>query len=123
MGKETLVKGEIEVDFSGDVRALVDFNREALTEFVNRFVKKYGEEREIFDISIYLKKLDTTYLNRPLVFCNIAANTEFGLATATSTGWGLKQSIRQGLRTLILEVHKLGEKDLFGEYASNEVLA
>lgn len=109
--------GRIEVEFSGEFRDFVDFNRDALKEYTTNFIRRYGEEKEIFDVSIYLKKFEASYFGRPLVFCSLAANTEFGLVSTSSTGWGLKQALRQGLKGMLLEIHKLNERELYGQYA------
>ena len=111
-------EGEIDVNFSGEFRDIVEFNRTALAEYITRFIKKYGEEKEIYDISVYIKKFEADYFGKPLIFCSLAANTEFGLISASSTGWGLKQSIRQGMKNLLFEINKLHQKELFGNYAS-----
>ncbi len=110
-------EGGIDVDFSGEFRDLSEFNKEGLKSYIVNFLSKYGELKEIFEVSVYLKKFDATYFGKPLIFCSLAANTEFGLVSASSTGWGLKQSLRQSLKSLILDMHKLNERELYGKYS------
>jgi len=107
----------IEVEFFGDFNSLAE-NKEMLADYTNRFIKKYGEQLEIFDVSVYLRKFDANYFGKPLIFCNIAANTEFGLVSSTGTGWGLRNSLRQGLKTMLVEIQKQAETELYGEYAT-----
>lgn len=103
---------QVEVYFSGDLIELKDFNRKLMSDYVNSFIQKYGKTKEFFDVDIYLKKFEASSFGRPLIFCSIAANTEFGLLSTTSTGWGVKQSLRQGLKILMLEQNKLIEKEV-----------
>ncbi len=108
-----LKKGEIDIDFFGDFRNLVEFNKEAMSDYINRFIDKYGRRVAIYDISVYIRKFEASYIGKPLIFCNIAANTEFGLVSSTGTGWGLNQAIRQALKTTLAEVHKSLEKEIY----------
>ena len=121
MGKDSILKKQIDIDFSGDFVSLPEFNRSALTEYVDGFIKKYGEEREVFDVSIYIKKFEASHFGKQLIFCSLAANTEFGLVSSSSTGWGVKQALRQSLRTMLLEVNKLNVRQLYGQYAEASV--
>lgn len=120
MGVDTMIDGntnEIEVEFFGDLGPLTE-SKEALADYTNRFVRKYGEKLEIFDVSVYLRKFEANYFGKPLIFCNIAANTEFGLISSTGTGWGSKNSIRQGLKSMLVEIQKQAEMELYGDYAT-----
>ena len=114
---EASLMGEIEIDFSGEYRDLPEFNRSTMKEYIKSFVSRYGGEKEVFEITVYLKNFEASYFGRPLVFCSLAANTEFGLVSSSSTGWGLKQALRQGLKSLLLEVTKLNQKELYGKHA------
>ena len=113
MGEEAL----IDVEFFGDAKGLPDFDRNVLMDFVNRFVGKYGGKSEIFDVSVYFKRFEANYFGKPLIFCNIAMNTDYGLVSTTSTAWGLRQSLRQGLKSALVEAQKLGESESYGRFA------
>jgi len=107
----------VDVDFFGDLGNLSKFNKEELMNFVNRFVEKYGNKKEVFDVSVYLKRFEANYLGKPLIFCNLALNTQFGLVSATSTSWGLKQVLRDS-KNALSEMRKLSEKEAYGIYTN-----
>lgn len=117
MGVEKMVgeEGLVDVEFFGEIK---DFDRSVLGDFVNKFIDKYGNKKEIFDVSVYFKKFEANYFGKPLIFCNIAMNTGAGLISSTATGWGLRPSLRQGLKSALVEVHKAGEKEMYGQYAA-----
>ncbi len=115
--------GKIDVDFSGDFESLPDFNRKALVDYINRFIKRYKEDKDIFGVSVYIKRFEAKYLGKPLIFCNMAVDTIFGSVSAASTGWGLKQAIKQSIKSLTGEVHKIEEKEFLGVHAPTEILA
>ncbi|MBS3167527.1 hypothetical protein J4216_00175 [Candidatus Woesearchaeota archaeon] len=108
---------KMEIDFSGDFDGIPDFNRKALEKFMESFIQKYGDESEIFEISVYVKKFDSSYFGKPLVFCNFAANTSYGLVSTNMVDWGLKKAVRGCLKSLVFEINRLAERELYGEYA------
>ena len=113
--KTILKNGEIDVDFFGDFRGIIEFNRDEMSDYIKRFIDKYGRRVEIYDVSVYIRKFEASYVGKPLIFCNIAANTEFGLISSTGTGWGFKQALRQGLKAALAEVSNLLEKEIYSK--------
>ncbi len=116
-----ITDGRISVEFCGEFKDLPEFNRAALVESVNKFIKKYGDEKEIFDVSLYLKKFGASYFGKSLIFCSLASNTTYGLVSSSSADWGLKKSLKRTLKSLVLEVNKLAERQLYGEYTELSV--
>ncbi len=110
-------RGRISIDFSGDSGEFVDFNKVDLKKHIENFVKRYCDESEILDVSVYLKKFEASYFGKPLIFCSFAVNTTYGLVSSSVVDWGLKKAINTCLKSMNLEINKLAEREIYGEYA------
>jgi len=98
-----------------------NFDRDTLREYMEKFLVEYGDETEVFDLNVYFKVFESSYFGKPLLFSSIAANTAYGLVSVNAIDWGLKKSLKASLKSLILEVNKLAEKNIYGEYVEASI--
>ncbi len=110
-GDMELVNG-VDIDLYGDLGVI---DKEELKNYIAAFFSKHSEEKDIYDLSVHIKEFNDTYLGKPLVFCSLSANTEYGVISINSNGWGIKQALRGGLNSLVIEVNKFVVKELYGE--------
>jgi|SRR3989344_8710065 len=113
----------INVELSGDLGEMGELKRNVIVEHVNNFLSKYAISEEIEYIDVYIKKFDALHLGRPLIFCNITFNTQYGIVAEHGTAWGSKQALKQAMKNSMLTMEKLAEEQLLGFYGQPEVFS
>ena len=113
----TTIMGEVNIEASEELRDMPEFNRDALMDYINSFLSKYTVAGEISHTDIYLKKFEASHLGRPLVFCNVTLSTQYGIISEHGSAWGIKQALRQAMKSSLFKMEKFAEEQALGTYA------
>src|SRR3989344_2990741 len=108
------VEGGVNIEVSGELRDMPEFNRDALIDYINSFLSKYAVIGDITNTDIYFKKFEASHLGRPLVFCNVTLNTQHGIISEHGSAWGIKQALRQAMKYSLAKMDKLAEEQALG---------
>ena len=96
-----LVTRDVELD---------DFERDAILEDINKFMRKFKDFFKNVLLSIYIKRHKETFRGLPLIFVRIKLTTDKKTFFVTGESWGVEFAIHATLKKLEREVLK--EKEL-----------
>lgn len=97
----------VDINFSGDLCGL---KNEELIDYIRSFIKKYPAKKGLFNVGVYIKKIKTDSSGRPLIFSSFVADTAFGLVSSDSTEWGFRNSLRQGIKSLLTNMDRTSDE-------------
>ena len=116
------IEGGINIEVSGEIRDMPEFNRDALIDHVNGFLSRQSVAGDISYADIYLKRFEASHLGKPLVFCNVTINTQYGIISEHGSAWGIKQALREAMKNSLDKMEEISEEQMLGSYAEAEAL-
>lgn len=106
-------KKELSVQFVLQNVEFDDFDRKAILEDVEKFMRKFSDFLGNTNVYIYLKKQRIHYRNLPLITAKVKVWSDKGLFIATGESWGIEFALHVALEKLEREVQR--EKELSEE--------